>query len=127
MKAEYRIKRHILMGLMLQGHEIKGDYDLNDESVIETLWEKFHDEDLTQDALSDFRCSGVVTGFECEWSRHYDSCAVGRQLSDGTAVGWTYWSGGGKHGEPEAIDWIEKSYDLDVREEMRPVKIFTKK
>jgi len=126
MKAEYRIKRHILKEL-LQEHEVKGDWDLNDESVIEELWKKFDDEGRTQDALYEFRCSGVDTGFECEWSRHYDSCAVGRQLSDGTAVGWTYWSGGGKHGEPEAIDWIEESYDLDVREEMRPVKIFTKK
>ena len=41
-------------------------------------------------------------------SRHYeiDVCAM---KCDGVWVAWDYYYGGGKHGEPEAFDWISNA------------------
>lgn len=84
-----------------------------------------NDDGNLQDARSEIRCSGVETGLECDWSRHYESDAVAAQAPDGSWVGWTYWYGGGKHGEPEAIDWIEDAYNLSCIEEQKMVTVRT--
>ena len=68
------------------------------------------------DYETEFREGQVETGLPCEYSRNYESKAVARKLSDGTWVGWTYWYGGGKHGEPEAVPWMRDAYDLAVTE-----------
>ena len=78
-----------------------------------------------QDARNEIRSGAVETGLECEWSRHYESKAVAAQMPDGSWVGWTYWYGGGKHGEPEAIDWIDEAYDLSCTEEVKTVTVKT--
>jgi hypothetical protein len=82
-----------------------------------------------QDARSEVRCSGQRTGLKCEVSRHYESESVAAKMPDGSWVGWTYWFGGGKHGEPEAIDWVDEAYDLDCLEEEKVVTVrtFTKR
>jgi len=41
-------------------------------------------------------------------------------------VGWTYWYGGGKHGEPESVEWMEDAYFVGVKEETRVVLVFSK-
>jgi hypothetical protein len=46
-------------------------------------------------------------------------------MADGSWVGWTYWSGGGKHGEPESISWMSEAYELDVKEEEKLVIVQT--
>jgi len=80
------------------------------------------------DGVSETREGEVETGLPCEYSRHYESKAVAARAVDGSWVGWTYWYGGGKHGEPEAIDWIEDAYNLDCVEEEKvlTVRTFTK-
>ena len=85
-------------------------------------------EDYMQDAHNDVRSGEVETGLPCESSRHYESKSVAAQTPDGAWVGWTYWYGGGKHGEPEAIDWVEYAYDLSCVEEQKlvTVRTFTK-
>lgn len=90
--------------------------------------EKWSQEDL-QDGFSDARYSLelVPTDLECETSRHYESEAVACQMLDGSWVGWTSWYGGGKHGEPESIPWIEDAYDLDCKEVVKTVREFTKR
>jgi len=77
------------------------------------------------DAKNEIRASGVNTGLPCEYSRHYESDAVAAKMPDGSWVGWTYWHGGGKHSEPEAIDWIEDAYDLKCVEEEKVVVVRT--
>ena len=77
------------------------------------------------DAESEVRGGEVETGLPCERSRHYESKAVAARLPDGSWVGWTYWYGGGKHGEPEAIDWIGEAYDLTCIEEEKVVTVRT--
>lgn len=78
-----------------------------------------------QDSTDEFRQGEVETGLPCEWSRNYESKAVAAKMPDGSWVGWTYWYGGGKHGEPEAIDWMEDAYALDVVEEEKVVTVRT--
>ena len=71
------------------------------------------------------RSSGTNTGLECELSHHYESNAVAAKLPDGSWVGWTYWYGGGKHGEPEAVDWMDDAYAVDCAEEQKMVTVRT--
>lgn len=78
-----------------------------------------------REELDAIRTSGTRTGIPArEYSRHYDCHEVAALLS-GRWVGWTYWYGGGKHGEPEGIEWIEHAYFVDVTEEQRTVVVRT--
>ena len=93
---------------------------------IDELYDETNGEDYElQDAISEVRCSGEETGLSAPCSRHYEADAVASQAPDGSWVGWTYWYGGGKHGEPEAIDWIEDAYDVNVTEEQKMVTVRT--
>lgn len=80
------------------------------------------------DALSDWRTSGEETSLPCEGSRHYETEQVAGRTPFGW-VAWTYWYGGGKHGDPGSIDWIEYAYFVDVVEKEVTViqRTFTKK
>lgn len=84
---------------------------------LEEVWaQREGSDDYLQDAINEVRCSGTKTGLKCDWSRHYESDAVAAQYIDGSWVGWTYWYGGGKHGEPEAVEWMDDAYDLTCEE-----------
>lgn len=102
------------------------DYPCED---IDTIYSNMEDKDELWDTLSEVRAGEVETDIPCEYSRHYENSSVAAQLPDGSWVGWTYWYGGGKHGEPESIDWMEDAYDLDCKEEVKliTVRTFTKK
>lgn len=105
-------------------------YIWNDEEISKTLTGDEVDElwdyadDIT-DAINEIRKSGEYTGLNAEYSRHYESDAVAVQCPTGEWVGFTYWYGGGKHGEPEAIDWIEHAYDVECVEEEKVVTVRT--
>jgi len=92
---------------------------------VETLYDANNQDYELQDATQEMRSGEVETGLKCEWSRHYESKAVAAKMPDGSWVGWTYWYGGGKHGEPEAIDWMNEAYDLDCLEEEKLVVVRT--
>ncbi len=82
--------------------------------------------DLT-DAIEQIRCNGHITGLPTsEFSRNYEDKEVAVESLDGSWVGFTYWYGGGKLGEPEDIPWMEKAYEVTMEEVMQPVKVFTK-
>lgn len=83
------------------------------------------DEDYLQDARNEVRAGEAETEVPCESSRHYETKSVAAQAPDGTWVGWTYWYGGGKHGEPEAVEWMEYAYDLSCIEEEKMVVVRT--
>jgi hypothetical protein len=93
---------------------------------VDELYAAADQRDNLTDALAVVRCSGEETGIECEWSRHYERAARAARLPDGTWVGWTYWYGGGEHGEPESVPWVEDAYDVTAREETRVVRVFAK-
>ena len=88
------------------------------------LWGAFREED-DNDSINEVRCSGEESELPCEWSRHYESKAVAAQMPDGQWVGWTYWYGGGKHGEPAEMDWMGSAYFVTFKEEARVVKVFS--
>jgi len=94
------------------------------ENVTE-LFDSLVGEDNYYDAKNEVRSGKVETKFICECSRHYENKSVAIQMPDKSWVGWTYWYGGGKHGEPEAIDWMEDAYDVDCVEEQKMVTIQT--
>ena len=79
--------------------------------------------DAHWDYESEFRCSGVETKLQSEWSRHYEAKEVATLLSDGTWIGWTYWYGGGKHGDPGRVEWMEHAYNLEMKEVTKMVTI----
>jgi hypothetical protein len=95
-----------------------------DEAAIDVAYD-LADQDQLQDARNEVRTTGMETSLPCEHSRHYESEAVTAQALDGSWVGWTHWYGGGKHGEPESIDWIADAYDVACAEEEKLVTVRT--
>ena len=120
MKPETKLKYAILDLAATWNDEILPN-NLTEEQVLE-YWE---DTDYLEDAISEIRCSGIETGLPGRERRHYESEEVAVQCPNGEWVGFTYWHGGGKHGEPEAIDWMEHAYDLDCVEEEKLVVVQT--
>lgn len=96
---------------------------------VDDIYDELVENDEHWDAKNEIREGQVETRIPCECSRHYESKSVAMQAPDGTWVGWTYWYGGGKHAEPDEIDWMDQSYDLDCKERERIVTVrdFTKK
>ena len=92
---------------------------------VDELWEEV---DCLSDAISEMREGEYETNVPADYSRHYESKSVAVKAPTGQWVGWTYWYGGGKHGDPAAIDWIEYAYLLDCKEEQKMVTVrdFTK-
>lgn len=128
MTPSQKIKHSILLLAECWGNiALPEVYVVNGENVDKLYEENDRDGNL-QDARNEIRSSGTETGLSCEWSNHYDSDAVAAQMHDGSWVGWTYWHGGGKHGQPESIEWIDDAYALDCKEEQVTVtqRTFTK-
>lgn len=91
---------------------------------IDALWGEHCDE--LYDAQNEVRCSGEKTGIKARtWDRHYECEEVAAKCPDGTWVGWTYWHGGGKHGEPAEVEWMEYAYDVTLTEEQKMVTVRT--
>lgn len=107
-------------------HQATGE-TLSTVTEIEDRRRELDEEDGLEDARPEVRGSGIETGLPCESSRHYEAKAVAAQMLDGSWVGWTYWYGGGKHGEPDAVEWIEYAYDVEVREVTKVVQEFSRK
>jgi hypothetical protein len=75
------------------------------------------------------RGSGISTDINAPENRNYVGSSVATKMPDGSWVGWTFWYGGGKHGCPEEVPWIEEAYDLNCEEKEVTIKLqkFTKK
>jgi hypothetical protein len=124
MTPEQKLKHAILLRAVEMESINPIEIPVTTENVDEIFDEGDVDWEL-QDARSEMRSGQVETGINCEWSRHYESKAVAAQMPDGSWVGWTYWYGGGKHGEPEAIDWIDSAYALICTEEVKTMTVRT--
>jgi len=70
----------------------------------------------------------VQTNLPTPYSRHYEAKSVAAQCRDGSWVGWTYWYGGGKYGNPQEIEWMRDAYDLTCTEQEKVIveRVFTK-
>jgi hypothetical protein len=80
----------------------------------ENIDELFDEHEELTDAINELRGIGMATNIPAPFSRHYERDSVALQLPDCTFVGWTYWYGGGKHGNAEEIDWIDTAYDVEL-------------
>jgi len=99
---------------------------VHDPADVRTRYMELIENDDHHDAECEVRGSGVPTGLPCNYSRHYESKAVAAEMLDGSWVGWTYWYGGGKHGEPGAMPWMEEAYEVESFTVMEPVRKFRK-
>ena len=84
--------------------------------IVDVQYNELVELKLHWDYEYEFREGQVETKLPCEYSRHYESKAVARKMTDGSWVGWAYWYGGGKHGDPEGVEWMEDAYDLELTE-----------
>ena len=120
MTPEQKIKQRILLDFVEEGSLSIAPAASTADNV-----DELYDEKDAYDIECDFRQGEVETDIPCEYSRHYESKSVAAKMADGSWVGWTYWSGGGKHGEPESISWMSEAYELDVKEEEKLVIVQT--
>jgi hypothetical protein len=135
MSAEQAIKTLILRDLKtndVDGSDPFAWPETISEENADTVWDAVDDHERLADWLSEmlgeFRGTGeAVQGlsFGDTYSRHYEAYRVVRQLDDGRWVGWIYWYGGGKHGDPGAIDWLPSAVLLSCKEEEKLVTIRT--
>ncbi|KVP40015.1 hypothetical protein [Burkholderia ubonensis] len=92
---------------------------------VDQLYDALVAEDGHWDAKNEVRCSGVQSGLTRSVpymiARHYDHHEVAARMPDGAWVGWTYWHGGGKHGEPSAVDWMSGAYAVNHRQEPKTI------
>jgi hypothetical protein len=132
MNAEQSIKRHILMSMLTEKQMDEDDnLDLSTADGVNAAYEQaenytgsFSDTEII-DELNEFRCSGQETNLACsEYSRCYEVERVAAKLNDGSYVSWLYWTGGGKHGEPDAIDWIEDAIFVKCEEKQEIVTTY---
>ena len=93
---------------------------------IEQGWSDAVEEDLLHDAENEVRNSGIPTKLKGPSSYHFEAKEVAIKVLDGSMVGFTYWYGGGKHGGGDEVEWIDFAYDVEMREEMQLVKVFTR-
>ena len=125
MTPEQKIKQAIMFEHVQ--HNGTGEFtdEITRQNVDEVYDEMMVSSDFHWDAESEFRESGVDTNLPCGFSRNYESKSVAKQMLDGSWVGWTYWFGGGKHGEPDAVEWMEDAYDVKCSEEKKMVTVRT--
>ena len=121
MTPEQKIK-HAILNIVAKW-AVEPAPDVTAENVDE-LYEAA-DESYVQDACSEIRSGEYKTNLPCNLLNNYESEAVAARMPDGSWVGWTYWYGGGKHGSPEDMDWMDDAYDLDCAEEEKVVIVRT--
>ena len=121
MTAGQRIRREIVLQA-IQAKDIDAKPPETADEV-EECWERMVEADIHWDYESEFREGQCETDVNAPWSRHYESRSVAHQCSDGQWVGWTYWYGGGKHGEPEAVEWMDDAYLLGCVETEKTVTV----
>jgi hypothetical protein len=99
--------------------------EIIDSSNIDQIFFNRNEDDDLGDAMSEVRESGIETNLATPYSRYYEAMAHATQYLDGSWIGWTYWYGGGKHGQPDSMPWIEDAYNLDCTEEEKLVVVRT--
>ena len=129
MTPEQKIKWLIIERVRDEMDWVHGIDPVTQTNVDEIFDEMNNSEDCEssiQDAIYwTVREGTVETNIPSPDSRHYESKSVAAKMPDGSWVGWTYWYGGGKHGCPEEIDWMDEAYNLDCLEEQKLVTVQT--
>ena len=92
--------------------------DYCEEESYKDLWYKVKEKyDCCYEIEFEFR-EGVETNLSPKTSsRHYE-IEVRAMEVDGVWVAWDFYYGGGKHGEPEAFDWISNARIVECEEKV---------
>lgn len=122
MTPKQKIKKEILLITQKYDKDIVWE-ELTADNVDRIYSDVLVEKDLHWDLEQDFRCSGESTNLGAPFNRNYEANQVARKLSDGTWISWTYWYGGGKHGNPEEIEWMNEAREVNVEEEEKLVII----
>ena len=96
-------------------------------AAIDEAWDRADEDMVLGDAMDEIRGGTHKTGLESPGDRNYETEAVATQMLDDSGVGWCHYYGGGKHGEPEHVPWIEDAYDLDRPKEVTVTKLVFQK
>ena len=120
LSAQAAIKREILLRAIL--NDDHAWVSLRTEDEIDSSYDDFDD---NYGYESEFRQDGIDTGLPAPSSRHYECDSVALKLSDGKWVEWDYWHGGGKHGEPDAIDWLSDARYIGCSEDIKTITVQT--
>lgn len=124
MTPEQTIKCYILIEA-IENDDLVWHEDICADNV-DLVWDHFVQSDLHWDYISDYRY-GTATDLPTQYSRHYESKEVASKFGD-QWIGWTFWYGGGKYGDPGNIDWMGSAYFVECAEEEKlvTVRTFTK-
>ncbi len=97
--------------------------DMVDGTSVDVAYQELDEGEYSgqvQDVRNEVRYGEERTGLKTEGHyrlyRDYDAEAVASQMLDGSWVGWIYWHGGGRHAEPQCIDWMSDAYELNCTE-----------
>lgn len=123
MTPEQLLKSIIIERARADQFEFDGDASAITAENVDELYDELTDQGVHWDYVSELRSGDAETGLPCGLSRHYESKAVAAKAPNGQWIGWTYWFGGGKHGCPEEIDWMDKAYFLNVTERQEVVTV----
>ncbi len=120
-----KIKREILLQAAKEP-DLNFGLPLDTDEQVDAAYDRLGEEDdASQEYEREFRHGEVETNIPPDQSRHYASKSVAAKMSDDSWVGWTYYFAGGKHGEPENVEWMEDAYDLEYKEEEKVVTVRT--
>lgn len=114
LSPEQLIKKGIIQTLPAFYEEYSVPSLLTPEEV-ELAWGTAEKEDVLQDARNGFRDSGIETNLPAPFSRHYDCEIYARKIGE-EWVAFPFWYGGGRHGAPEDMPWMEEAFFVDCTE-----------
>ena len=74
----------------------------------------------------EIRVGNVRTGLVPEFRSYVESEAVAIPVTGipSLYIGWTYFFGGGKYSEPNAIEWMENCYLVKAKDRVQTVRFF---
>lgn len=122
MTPEQKIKHLVLVKLAERDHREPPEVTV---ANVDALYAEY---DNIGEILEEIRQGEVETHLPVPYDRlmrYYEATPVAAKMPDGSWVGWMYWHGGGKHGVPQEIDWMDQAYDLNCVEEEKLVTVQT--
>lgn len=125
MTPENKIRREILRSVQRHNPDEFDFGPLETDDQVTEAYSILRDSGANYDAEQDYRSGQVETDIPAPSSRNYSSRSVAAQTAEGEWVGWTYWYGGGKHANPECLEWMKDAYDLKCVEEEKLVVVRT--
>jgi hypothetical protein len=99
-------------------------------SNIDPIYEYFEDRysSYIDEVITEISEGSVHTDISCEFDRNYETESVAMMSPYGKWVGWTLYTGGGKHGQPEQYTYEsmkDDCYLLDASYETKLVQVIT--